>query len=368
MQDIYNNPFGDYSNQFINDVAIGKSTEITDLVMQQQPENAFCNLTDTMNNINNNKFNNGHDENNFMVDDVIHEEQPVQQEVQNVLVLNDDNNNSNDNFGGPDMGPETDVDTIDEQFQLNAAVGGHKEKTQMEFKETEDVADRADIMNFGEDHSAAIYGTLENKIFEEMTLQNPDLMRGNNPFAEEEAGDVEPVAIIAEAIAPVEAFMDNKFMEEEIQQHVDDFAEKMDNLVSEELNNALETPSAAVEEELIRANMDDAMQQQQLPAGESYTWTIHITSLNGTFLKLNKRNLSKNFFFRIGKTRLNRRIVIWFCIHRWSTLGIKHVIVALTDHWFDIFICMNQWWWCFSQFLECLQKFPYLIARRILLS
>lgn len=201
--------------------------------MQQQPENAFCNRTDTMNNINNNKFNNGHDENNFMVDDIpLYQEHPVEQEAQNVLVLsNDDNNNSNDNFGGPDMGPETDVDAIDEEFHANAAAD--KENTQMEFKETEDVADRADIMNFGADHSA-IYGSLENKIFEEMSLQNPDMMK--NPFT-----------LVEEAAAPIAEFLNEKLSE--IHQQAEDFTDKFDDLKNEAFNIDVMPPvSEAIEE------------------------------------------------------------------------------------------------------------------------
>lgn len=264
MQDIFNNPFGDFNNQFISDVAIGKSTEITDLVTQQQPENAFCNLTDTMNNINNNKFNHGHDENNFMVDDIsAYQGYPVEQEAQNVLVLsNDDNNNSNDNFGGPDMGPETDVDAIDEEFHANATAA--KEKTQMEFKETEDVADRADILNFGADHSA-IYGSLENKIFEEMSLQNPDMMK--NPFA-----------LVEESAAPVAEFLNSKFSE--INQQAEDFADKFD-LKNEAFNDDEMAPvSKAFEPQLTYANEDIAIEehhkQQSEATGESLSGKLDI--------------------------------------------------------------------------------------------
>lgn len=228
--------------------------------MQQQPENAFCNLTDTLNNINNNKFNNGHGENNFMVDDdAMLEEHPPQPHDPNVLVLNDDNNNSNDNFGGPDLGPETDVDAIDDDFQMNAAVagavGGNKENTQMEFKETEDVADHVDIMNFGEDHSAAIYGTLENKIFEELSLQNPDLIKGSNPFADI-SEEVEAVESIVDAV--VDEFMDNKMMEEEMQQVEEKFNDFMVEAVE---------PEAVVDEQLNSSNEEAAMELQ--PTGES---------------------------------------------------------------------------------------------------
>lgn len=304
---MYNNPFGDFNNQLISDVAIGKSTEITDLVMQQQPENASFNLTDTMtntlNNINNNKFNNGHDGNNFNMDDEeMKSEQPQPVMEQNVIVLNDTNNNSNDNLGGTE-GPETDVDAIDEDFQFNAAgaAGGFKERTQMEFKETEDVADRANIMIFGEDHSAAMYtGALENKIFEEMSLQNPDL-KGNNPFASDDAE--------LAAFAPVEEFMDNKMMEQEmpqeIQQHVDDFEEQMKRFASGELDFISEGAVGA-EDESMGANVEEAIEHQQQEAGES----IILSVLNG-FRKLRKTNRPKLFLgFFFWQTRLSRRIVI----------------------------------------------------------
>lgn len=243
-----------------------------------------------------------------MVDDNVYQQEQEQQQQpqlaeQNDVDLNDDNNNSNND----NLGPETDVDAIDEEFQFNVvgAVGGAKEKTQMEFKETEDVADRADIMNFGVDHSAAIYGTLENKIFEEMSLQNPDLMKGNNPFASSD--DVDPLAVIDEVLAPVEDFMDNKMieeeMEQEIQHHVDDFAEKMDNFQQdfqqEVFGNVMDFMSgtaAAVEDKLISAadyddDLDDLVeevameqqqqQQQQPEAGESYWRNLFSCRLTG---------------------------------------------------------------------------------------
>lgn len=311
LQDIYNNPFGDFTNQFISDVAIGKSTEITDLVMQQQPDNAFCNLTDTMNNINNNKFNNAHDENNFMVDEVLHEEQPSEQGAQNVLVLNDDNNNSNDNFGGPDMGPETDVDAIDEEFQANAAaaaVACEKEKTQMEFKETEDVADRVDIINFGEDHSAAIYGSLENKIFEEMSLQHPDMMKGNNPFT-----SAEDAEIIAEAMKPAAEFFDNKIMEQHIEQHIEEFADKFGDLANDEaFGVTMESVADTFKKELTSANeevaFEEQQQQQQPEAGESFK--IRLTGI------VHEHFIRKLVFFLIWQTRLNRDPILYSSVKR----------------------------------------------------
>lgn len=269
-QDIYNNPFGDFNNQFISDVAMGKSTEITDLVMQQQPVNAFNNLTDTMNSLNNNKSNNGHDENNFGDDD---KESPMSPEAdQSVLVLNDDNNNSNDNLSGPDMGPETDVDAIDEHFGFEAAagaVGGAKEKLQMEFKETEDVADRADVMNFIADHNpAAMFGALENKIFEEMSLHNPDLMKVNNPFSDNS---------IPEGVEPIAEFLDNKFEEEaqNVQQHMDSFADQMVDFQAESFDRVVDF---VAENFASSANADVLGQtmQHQPEAGESRLSLFHV--------------------------------------------------------------------------------------------
>lgn len=138
-----NNPFGDF---------MGKSTEITDLVMNQQHENEFVNLTDrltsNLNSINNNLMNNGsHDaDENIIAIDNSQNYQPQQ----DILILNDDNNNSNNNFNSSDFGPETDVDAMDEPSQATGeeASGGEKEKSQKEFKETDDVVDRVEVATF----------------------------------------------------------------------------------------------------------------------------------------------------------------------------------------------------------------------------
>lgn len=138
------NPFGDF---------MGKSTEITDLVMNQQHENEFVNLTDrftsNLNSINNNMMNNGShdaDETNMMSVENLQNYQPQQ----DMLILNDDNNNSNNNFNSSDFGPETDVDAMEEndtQATVDEACGGEKEKSQMEFKEVDDV-DRVEEPSF----------------------------------------------------------------------------------------------------------------------------------------------------------------------------------------------------------------------------
>lgn len=177
-----NNPFGDFNNhQLISDVSIRKSTEISDLVMQQQPED-FCNITDTLNNINNNKFNNHHVEE-LLDDSPLHDDSPKPFEQLAAPVSNDTNNNSNNEDSESPDGPETDVDVADEDLQMNA-FGGEKEKIQMEFKETEDVGDHAKIMNFV-DQSAAMFETFADKNFPDMSQFNPEmLLQDNNPFGE----------------------------------------------------------------------------------------------------------------------------------------------------------------------------------------
>lgn len=280
-QDIFNNPFGDYTNQLISDVAsatMGKSTEITDMVLQQQQtvESAveFCtNLTDTLttnlNSINNNKLiNNGsHDEEDdndvnmeadvdFMMDlnQQPHEQQPQQQVVPDIM--NDDNNNSNDNAAN-NLGPETDVDAIidDEEFHFNAASGGgEKERHQMEFKETADVIDHFE-------GSSDIATALENKIFGEMFPE----MKGGNPFATESFAAVD-----------TEMPLDNKLLEEqqsELQQQFEyganEFSEKLEN-AEREIDFAMHeiaTSAVGFTDELISSanNEEVAMKQEEEP-------------------------------------------------------------------------------------------------------
>lgn len=141
------------------------------------------------------------------------DEMPSQQ---NVVHLNDSNNNSNQ-FEA-DFGPETDVDTIDADEVSEEITAGDKEKGQCETKETEDMPDRGNP--FGVDNSA-IFGSLENKIFEELSLHNPDLMKGNNPFAAEgELDDTIP-----------NEFIDNKLMDDMM--HNDDFGEETQEMHKE---------------------------------------------------------------------------------------------------------------------------------------
>jgi hypothetical protein len=152
------------------------------------------------------------------------------------------------------MGPETDVDAIDEEFQLNAAIGG-KEKLQMEFKETEDVADA--MNNLGD----AMFGTLENKIFDQLSLQNPDLMMGSNPFAPEE-----------DIVNYNDDAIDNKTMP------LRDIAEELEKFEKQTEFSGFEkqTEFSGFEEEAVEgdevpmsANEEIDMQQQQPQAGES---------------------------------------------------------------------------------------------------
>lgn len=179
-------------------MAIGKPTEISDLVLQQQQsENEFANnFSDTLNSINNNKFNNGHEQDIFREQEQFDAVVPAIQidEHQNGLTSNDTNNNSNDNFG-----PETDVDAIEEDFHVNLPAiedDCMKEKFQVELKETEDVVVVNDFaeetMNFCAGVEAEVdtatntFGVdLENKIFEEFTQQNSDMMGHVNPFADD---------------------------------------------------------------------------------------------------------------------------------------------------------------------------------------
>ena len=248
--------------------------------MQQQPENAFCNFSDTLNSINNNKFNNGHDEDNFM-DDVQQAMSPVQEEA-SAVVSNDDNNNSNDN------GPETDVDTIDDEFQLNVAIGGDKEKTQKEFKETEDVADRAEAID-------AMFGTLENKIFDQLSLQHPDFIKTGNPFAPgEDAG----VDVDAENATHVDEFIDNRMME----QQSDDLIEKLDNFEQQNNFAAFNAGDEIANEEIV-------MQQEEPQAGE-------LNEPNFFFIEFSYKMMLQNDRRGRGKGKGSLELQIRFTIFR----------------------------------------------------
>lgn len=189
----------------ISEVAIGKPTEITDLVMQQQqqqqqqqqPENEFVNFSDNLNSINNNKqqFNNGHDDL-FSTQDQFEPVIPaIQIDEQNGHTSNDTNNNSNDNFG-----PETDVDAIEDDATSSPfAEDSVKENFQVELKETAEemheqiMIDHTDCtMDFGAAamESVESYG---NKIYEEMSQQNSEMMNDFNPFNVESSTMMENV-------------------------------------------------------------------------------------------------------------------------------------------------------------------------------
>lgn len=268
---------------------MGKSTEITDMVLQQQPENEFCNLTDTLtnnlNNINNNKINKDRshdvDEHLMAVDDEI---QQQQQRESNALVLNDDNNNSNDNFNNPDLGPETDVDAIedDDDFQFHTgstaiAAGGDKEKTQMEFKETDDVTDRVEMsFTSGVDlintENTMFGNVLENKVFEGLSLHNPDLMGASNPFSDKSAATIEFMDNFVENT-------DNKLIEEQIeemqqeefkQEHgandfIENIAEREIDFVSHDESMAApaETNAFELDQELLISANNEVNEQEE---------------------------------------------------------------------------------------------------------
>lgn len=296
---------------------MGKSTEITDMVLQQQPENEFCNLTDTLtnnlNSINNNKINNGshggdNDDNNDdeeqevnmeQADDdddfmAIDHQQNQQQIPQQVPDIENDDNNNRDNANN--FGPETDVDAIldDEEFHLVnvASGGGEKELTQMEFKETADVIDHA--MQFQPQQqqenpsSNAMFGTLENKIFGEIFPE----MKGGNPF--EMAHE-----LMDNFVANVDMPLDNKIMEEQIDemQHelqqqfeygANDFIEKVEN-VEREIDFAVhetaasadgfmeELISSANNEEEVAIHQEEEQPQQQPGESQSFFNVVHMS-------------------------------------------------------------------------------------------
>lgn len=160
-----------------------------------------------LNNINNNKFRDSPDDINLMMN-----EATSPQVAANTLVDNDGNNNSSDN-----LGPETDVDAVDEDSQANEAIGGGKEKIQLELKETEDVTDRSEVLDFSNDIST---DSQESKIL-----------------------DSQKVEAFPDFSANVETFVDNKIVEEllqaESQHHFDDYAESAENFHSESTSKAV---------------------------------------------------------------------------------------------------------------------------------
>jgi hypothetical protein len=256
---------------------MGKSTEITDMVLQQQPENEFCNLTDTLtnnlnsiNNNNNNKINNGSHDENF---EAMATDEAAQDE-NNILTSNDDNNNSNDNFNSAVLlGPETDVDAIeDEEFHYNvaAAGGGEKEKHQMELKETDDddVTDRVEVkFDNGSfiDKANAMFGNIE-----KMSLENPDLVGAMNPF---ENVNIRDSAFMNDMINPI----DNRIIEEqmneiqqevehganELMEHVENIERNVEFAANEGVNFTHELLSANAEEEIAMEEKEENAPQMQ---------------------------------------------------------------------------------------------------------
>ena len=259
-------------------------------------------ITNNLNNFNNNKANNGNDS---IMDDEMAESPDQEQEDMsspdqhhNVLILNNDNNNnSGDNqFDGHDFGPETDVDAIDMMSQLGNMESAMKEKIQSEFKETEDFTNEVTgavmdaFSSFGgavENISVAttdLYGSLEHKIFGQLSLQNPDLMMGNNPFADSSNDDMEHMAIVSEEFIDNKLVDNMKSMIDNVNQEVCDFNEKKDfSFDRENFGKDMDdfSDAMAAENVLFNANKNEdtadedvAMKQPQQEEGESLYYVI----------------------------------------------------------------------------------------------
>lgn len=138
-----------------------------------------------MNNINNNQIQNIMASNDFMESSEIH--QPPMSEQ--MSAWNDNNNNSDEN-----LGPETNVDAIVDEFLLESD-GGDKEKMQVELKEAEEVDHRAG----GAD------------VFQLLSQHDQEPLKDSNPFAAPE--DFTHGEFTLETGIPVEAFEDKKFAE-----------------------------------------------------------------------------------------------------------------------------------------------------------
>jgi hypothetical protein len=225
-QDIFNvNPFGDFATHFN-----GKSQEITEIVkQQQQTANDFCNnlLNEAAQAIAPPDFNlmssNDENETNNLNNNKLNE---IDDDVVMASDVSDTNNNSNSQFDA-DFGPETDVDAIEpeQEQELEDETkfdAGEKEKAQFETKETEDFPDRGAIdepsANPFDAPQVPAFASFENKIFEELSLHNPDLIKGN-PFTEiDESGE--------NLMVPNDEFIDNKL--------IDDFKEEMSCEMKEE--------------------------------------------------------------------------------------------------------------------------------------
>lgn len=272
--------------------------------LQQEHDIDADTFTNNLNNLNYNKANNGND---LIMDDEMaespdqeQEDMPSPDQHHNVLILNNDNNNnSGDNqFDGHDFGPETDVDAIDMMAQLGNMELAMKEQIQSEFKETEDFTDRASgavmdaFSSFGgavENIGSAttdLYGSLEHKIFGQLSLQNPDLMMGNNPFADSSNDDMEQMAIVSEE------FIDNKLVDnmesliDNVKQEVCDFNEKKDfSFDREDSEKDMDNCSGVMASENVlfnannnevTADEDVAMEQPQQTDGESLHYDIYL--------------------------------------------------------------------------------------------
>lgn len=101
--------------------------------------------------------------------------------------------------------------------------------------------------------SGPAYGSFENKIFEELSLHNPDLMKGNNPFTSESTDEM-----------PENMMVPNEYLDNKL---IDNFEGEIEPVplsqqtTEEDLDDTIEMPtvvfsSQSVEEEAGNQNME----------------------------------------------------------------------------------------------------------------
>lgn len=179
--------------------------------------------------------------------------------------------NTNNAMVADDFGPETDVDAVDE-IATNHITKVNEENADDVEKIEIDVPDKVEMENpFLDDNSSPFlnnsnpFGSLENKIIEGLTLNNPDLKPGNNPFDlmdDAECSEHEP----KHDLSDMSGIVDNKLIDEfestlknenleKHQERIIDFSEKKDfSFEREEFEKELT---------LDGQNMDEPQQQQQ---------------------------------------------------------------------------------------------------------
>lgn len=199
-----------------------------------------------------NSINNNNKNNNRSHDDVNDPDFNINNTLRHQMQPNpffETNNNDNDRDHSNNLGPETNVDAIldDKEF-----MGGEKERSQMEFKETADVIDFIEMQRQGDNPSNTMFGALENKIFDEI-------------FPESEKNS-------SATTTPLENEMiTDKTDEIQDEQHLEfganKLAEKIDNI--EHVTNFLaHERTADLMVELISNANNDAFDQEKLPSGE----------------------------------------------------------------------------------------------------